>query len=259
MSDQPIQAYMICTAPRSGSTLLCKLLAGTGVSGEPGSHFHDPSLDEWLDDYDLTASDFATRQDALRAVIKAAIARGKGHTDIFGLRMQRGSFDYFMQQLDLLFPGRSNDVDRIESAFGRTLFVHLSRPDRLDQAISRVRAQQSGLWHRWADGSELERLSPPEETRFDAEAIRYHMAELAALDAAWEAWFEQEKLSPLRISYDALAENPQAVLAQVLGALHLDPAPARSVTTPTAKLADATSREWRARFESEIGVSTPTY
>ncbi|HBF29284.1 Stf0 family sulfotransferase, partial [Rhizobium sp.] len=26
-------SYVICTSPRSGSTLLCKLLAATGISG----------------------------------------------------------------------------------------------------------------------------------------------------------------------------------------------------------------------------------
>ncbi|MEM1201062.1 MAG: Stf0 family sulfotransferase, partial [Pseudomonadota bacterium] len=28
-------AYVICTSPRSGSTLLCKLLAPTGIAGKP--------------------------------------------------------------------------------------------------------------------------------------------------------------------------------------------------------------------------------
>ncbi len=251
MSGKPFRSYVICTAPRSGSTLLCRLLAGTGIAGNPGSHFHEPSLDDWLTDYELKAADFETRQDAVRAVFKAAIALGKGGTDIFGLRVQRRSFDYFMQQLDLLFPDKSNDVERIESAFGTTLFVHLSRADRLDQALSRVRAEQTGLWHRRSDGTELERLAPPREPHYDADAIRHHMAELAAFDQAWEAWFHQEGIIPLRITYDALSNDPQAALADVLSALHLDPTVAKSVETPTARLADALSNAWRDRFTSQ--------
>lgn len=251
MSATPFRSYMICTAPRSGSTLLCKLLAGTGICGNPDSHFHEPSLDNWLADYDLNPQDYGTRREALQAVFQAAMTYGKGATGLFGLRMQGRSFGYFMRQLELLVPGRMRDVQRIESSFGQTLFLHLSRPDRLDQAISLLRAEQTGLWHRRSDGTELERLAPPAEAHYDAEAIKRYMGELAALDQAWEKWFHQERLEPLRISYDALSTDPQAVLAQVLSALHLDPVAVRAVGTPTAKLADATSRAWRDRFERE--------
>ncbi len=251
MTHTTVQSYMICTVPRSGSTLLCGLLAATRVAGDPDSHFHESSFDGWLEYYELKETDYTSRQEAVRAVLDAALARGRGDTGVFGLRMQRGSFDHFMKQMELLFLGPMSDVKRIEAAFGPTLFIHLSRPDRLDQAISRVRAEQSGLWHRNADGSELERLAPPQEPRYDADAIRHHMAAQEALDAAWETWFEQEGVKPLRIDYDVLAKEPKQVLAQLLSALNLDPAHAQSVEPPTAKLADALSREWRQRFENE--------
>ncbi|MFX0547146.1 Stf0 family sulfotransferase [Roseovarius sp. S1116L3] len=242
---------MICTAPRSGSTLLCRLLSGTGIAGNPDSHFHSPSLDDWLDDYGLKLANYATKNDCLRAVFESALHRGKGDTDIFGLRMQIGSFGKFTQQLRLLLPGRMSDADRIEDAFGPTLCIHLSRSDGLGQAISRVRAEQKGQWHRNADGSDLERLAPPQEARYDANAIERHMTALAAMDAAWEGWSKREAINPLRITYDALSKDPQKVLAQVLSALKLDPSNAQSVETPTAKLADALNHAWRERFESQ--------
>ncbi|QDY69406.1 Stf0 family sulfotransferase [Qingshengfaniella alkalisoli] len=251
MTSKPFRSYIICTAPRSGSTLLCGLLAATNAAGNPDSHFHSLSLDDWLDDYCLKHIDYASQEEAVRAIFKAALSRGKGDTDIFGLRMQRGSFDHFMQQLKLLLPGRMSDVERIRKAFGPTLYIHLSRPDRLNQAISRVRAEQTGLWHRNSDGTELERLAPPQEPRYDAAAIKRHMIALEALDEAWERWFELEAMEPMRINYDALSIDPKQVLAQVLSALNLDPSRAQSVEAPTAKLADELSREWRDRFESE--------
>ena len=170
---------------------------------------------------------------------------------MFGLRMQRGSFDFFTDALTALHPNESGDAARIEAEFGRTLFVHLSRSDKLDQAISRVRAEQTGLWHRNADGTELERLAPPAEPHYDADTIARHVADLTALDAAWNAWFDREGIEPLRITYDELADDPRAALARVLGALSLDPGRATQVATPTAKLADAISSEWRMRFLSE--------
>jgi LPS sulfotransferase NodH len=242
---------MICSTPRSGSTLLCKMLEATNIAGRPGSHFHVPSLERWLTVYDLNDIEFSSRRDALGAVFKAAIARGMGGTNVFGLRMQRESFDYFMQQLALHAPGQMSDSERIGVAFGPTLFIHLSRPDRVGQAISRLRAEQTGLWHRRADGTELERLKPPQAAHYDAGAIARYMAEQAGLDEAWERWFEREGLTPLRLSYEALASDPQQVLAEVLSGLGLDPAVARSVEVPTAKLADEESQKWRKRFAAE--------
>ncbi|MGB3147903.1 MAG: Stf0 family sulfotransferase, partial [Paracoccaceae bacterium] len=179
MTTNPSRSYVICTTPRSGSTLLCRLLSATGVAGMPDSHFHVPSLDGWLKEYDLEDAIFASREAAIRAIIDAALACGMANTNIFGLRMQRGSFGFFMEQLALLSPKSMSDVERIESVLGQTEFIHLSRPDRVGQAISRLRAEQTGLWHRHADGSELERLAPPKEPHYDPGAIARHIEELS--------------------------------------------------------------------------------
>ena len=241
-------SYIICTSPRSGSTLLCKLLAETGKSGNPNSHFHNPSLASWLETYGFHNSDFSTEQDALGAIFDAALARGTADTGIFGLRMQRASFDFFMQQTAVLFPGLQSDAERIQAAFGHTLLIYLTRPNKLDQAISRVKATQTGLWHVAADGSELERESEPKEPHYDADAISYHLAELSELDDAWRAWFERERLKPLVISYDELSNNPRMTLGVILNELGLEYNTPQSTISPTKKLADEVSRIWAERF-----------
>lgn len=241
-------AYVLCTSPRSGSTLLCQLLSATGVAGRPGSLFHEPALAAWLAYHDLNAADFPTERAALDAILAAAIARGRGGTDLFGLRLQRGSFAFLMQQLALVHPGPLSDRARIEAAFGRTLFIHLTRDDKLDQAISITRAEQTGLWHRAPDGTEIERLAPPQEPSYDAAAIRAHLDAMTEFDRDWLAWFRAEGIAPLRVTYDALAADPAGTLATLLAALGRDPARADAVVPEVAKLADATSADWRARF-----------
>src|SRR5829696_3930062 len=39
MSGLPRHSYLVCATERSGSTLLCELLAGTGVAGRPEEYF----------------------------------------------------------------------------------------------------------------------------------------------------------------------------------------------------------------------------
>lgn len=244
-------SYIICTSPRSGSTLLCKLLAATEAAGNPDSHFHTPAISRWLETYQLERCNFASDHAALRAIFEAAIDRGTAKTGIFGLRMQQESFRFFMRQASVLHPEAGNDLERIQAAFGQTLFIHLTRGDKLEQAISIVKAMQTGLWHKSADGSELQRLSAPKHPHYDAREIGRQIDELKAQDLAWLDWFKQQELHPLRISYEQLSGDPGATLGTVLSTLGLDPNLANGIEPSVSKLADSINRDWAERFRTE--------
>jgi trehalose 2-sulfotransferase len=236
--------------------MLCKLFAATKVAGNPESLFHETSIAKWLDRFGLDPSAYASRKQTLAAIFEAATTSGKGETDVFGLRLQRGSFAFFMEQLDVLHPGHVNDRARIEAAFGPTLFIFLSREDKLDQAISCLRAEQTGLWHRNADGTELERLEPHRGDGYDAEAIRRYIEEFSSFNTAWRRWFEEQSIAPIEVTYETLSREPHAVLTKILAALGSDPSIARSVPLQTAKLADNINRYWRVRFEADAAASS---
>lgn len=231
--------------------MLCKLLAETKVAGNPGSLFHKPSVDAWLDYFDLVANELVNRRELLDAIFEAAKARGKGETEVFGFRLQRGSFAFFMDQLRFMYPDHTSDADRIQAAFGPTLFIFLSRGDKLDQAISYIRAEQTGLWHRGADGTDLERQETRREDGYDPDAMRSQMAEFIEFDVAWRSWLEEQSVVPLEVSYEALSREPQKQLKRILDALGADGTIASTISTPTAKLADQFNRQWREKFELE--------
>ena len=226
-------------------------MEATGQSGVPQSYFHEPSLASWCDNFGLSHQQFSSKKDTLSALFDTAIHRGTGDTGVFGLRLQRHSFAFFIQQLRYLHPELASDVQRIQAVFGNTLFIYLTRPNKLDQAISRLKAEQTGLWHRAADGSELERLTPPREAVYDSAGIARHIAELTRFDEEWLAWFERENLSPFRISYEALSVAPLNALETVLSMLGLDREISRDVSPPTAKLSDDVSRAWAERYHKE--------
>jgi len=248
-------SYVICTSPRSGSTLLCKLLAQTGIAGNPDSYFHQPSISAWLDDLELTVDSSLPERDVLAAIFKAAIAEGSLDTGMFGVRLQRHSFDFFTEKLAVLHPGYASDVERLRAAFGPTSFIYLMREDKVEQAISLVKAQQTGLWHRAPDGTELERLAPPQEPTYDGDALRAQFDELTAYERDWESWFETENIEPLRLTYEGLSEAPKETLGKVLEHLGLDARAANGVTPDVAKLADGTNRDWAARFRAEHNIA----
>lgn len=231
--------------------MLCKLLAATEVAGNPGSHFHEPSIEAWLGYYGLKRNSCSTEQDVLKAIFAAAIKVGKGRSDIFGLRLQRDSFQFFADKLRVLHPDEATDNERIEAAFGATLFIYLKREDHLGQAISRLRAEQTGLWHRKADGSDLERNTPTRDAGYDHDTIHSYVQNAVEQNEQWARWFAEQSIKPLRISYDELSRRPQAVLSQILTGLGFDASLADTVPVQTAKLADETSTVWRSRFEAK--------
>ena len=237
--------YILCTAPRSGSTLLCRMLAAAGA-GDPESVFNGDSLEIWGKRLGLApASDELAYA---RAIFAAAFKAGQGGTPIFALRAQRHSFPLFQHWLGQLYPEVPSDTKRLAQAFGPLRYVYLRRQDKLWQAISYVKAKQSGLFHRNSDGTDYERFAPESALHFDAARIAATMAEYKSYDRDWETWFSAEGITPLSLTYEDLSEDPTGTLRQVLHFLDLDPQRAETIELPVQKLADAVTEDWVARM-----------
>lgn len=250
-----LRSYILCATPRSGSTLLCDLLAETGVAGRPNSFFRQEDMREWAEYWGLSPADLDDPPTFSRAYVAAMIEEGKGGTEVFGLRLMWASVAAASQSLDRLHPGLPDIPARFESAFGPTLYVHLSRQDKISQAVSRLQAEQSGLWHLGADGIERERTAPPGPSFYDAARLSFLVKELHADDSAWEAFFVEHGITPLRLVFETIVKAPRDALATILSALGRDPQIARSVVPRTAKLSNATSREWAERFRRETSIT----
>lgn len=205
MSEFAKQSYVICTSPGTGSTMLCKLLSATKIAGNPGSHFHEPTIGAWLGYYDLREQSFPSEQDAINAIFAAACSAGQGDSEVFGLRLQRGSFQFFTDQLEILQPEKDTDRERFEAVFGATQLIYLKRECHLDQAISLLRAEQTGLWHRNADGSELERNEPTHVAGYDYGKIQAFVQQAVEQNEEWARWFAEQSIRPITISYDELS------------------------------------------------------
>jgi len=248
-----VRSYILCATPRSGSTLLCDLLAATGRAGAPDSFFMRDVAPEWARAWGLPDGDGADDLAWRRAFLSAVLAAGRGGTDVFGLRLMHENLADVAAFLAPLHPGVAGDAALIAAAFGPVLYLHLSRRDKLAQAVSRVRAEQTGLWHIAPDGTELERLSPPQPPVYDHARIARELAALDQADAAWNDWFAEQGIAPLRLAYEDLAADPAGTLARVCRALDLPPPDPATVRPGTARLADATSQEWMQRFRAEAG------
>ena len=245
----PFSSYIICATPRSGSTLLCDLLAASGVAGQPNSYFRSQDIEYWTRLWGVerptTTSDPEFNSTYLAAMKRA----GSADTGIFGLRLMWDTVRDIERRLNLAFGETADFAALVQRAFGSTLFIHLSRRDKDAQAVSLVRAEQTGLWHVAADGSERERTAPPKAPSFDAARIGSARERLFIGDANWSSFLDQRDIKPLQIFYEDLANYPQTTLAQILSMLGRDARIASMIRPETAKMADRTSLVWKRQMK----------
>jgi len=246
-------SYIICTTPRTGSTLLCKLLASTKTTGNPNSYYHRVEfMREWAVDWGLPDCHTASTKDFDIAYLAAAIRAGKAGTRIFGLRLQKEYLRLLSETLERIFPRLPSDACRFEHAFGNILYIHLTRADKIAQAVSLIRAQQSGLWHLAPDGTEIERLSAPRDPRYDFDQIRKEVCTVEAQDAGWNDWFGRQEITPMRVQYEPLAADPAKALIDICKALGVEAPEAQSIRPAVAKLSDELSLGWIRRYRTDI-------
>ena len=250
-------SYIIGSTPRSGSTLLCDLLTDTGVAGCPNSYFRREDFSWWAEQLSVSTEEWRNEHEFDQSYLAAVLQRGAAGTPVFGLRLMWESVADLSRRLDSLYPSLASDNARFQAAFGMPIYLHLSREDKVAQAISLLRAKQTGLWHVNSDGTERERLKEGHAPVYSADDLSRLLTELEEHDECWTRWFDEQDIEPLHITYEGLVADPKAKLAAVLSALGLDPAVAEAAEPRTAKLANRESCEWATRFRVERRL-TPT-
>jgi trehalose 2-sulfotransferase len=245
-------AYLICATPRSGTTMLCDLLSASCQAGRPQSYYRRQDIDARAAGWGLWPADFPDQLTFEQAYLDAVLEEGSGDTEVFGLRLMWGTVGEVVERLGPLHGAASAKV-LFETIYGPLVYVHVTRRDKVAQAISLMKAEQSGLWHVAADGSDRQRSAPTAPVRYDAGRIGELAGELESEDAAWTDYFVSHGIAPVRVEYEALAADPHAGVGKVLIALGCPPDAIEGLAAQTSRMADAQSNAWAERFRGEHG------
>jgi LPS sulfotransferase NodH len=100
---------------------------------------------------------------------------------------------------------------------GDPVLVHVYRPDVVSQAVSFWRAVQTRVWRGRPDPTRDSRAE------YHAAAIAHVVTLMREQERGWRAWFDEQNIEPIEISYPVLWRNLTQYVATVLEALGQDP------------------------------------
>lgn len=246
---RPERSYLIAGTQRTGTTLLCRALADTGVAGLPDEYFL--SVDP------VAQPGWATWEDGPFGVLLGATDRAGyldavyrlGTTDngVFGVKLMANNLPWAIDAFRELpeFAG----LDRagvLQRALPEVRIVHVTRRDRVAQAVSWARAAQDGVWAVPLD----EAPCPVGEPAYDAELIGNLVRLIGEGEEEWRRVFAELEVEPCPVVYEDLTDEGgwRSTLERVLAHLDLDP---EGVTLPAPGLTrqrDGLNADWVARF-----------
>ncbi len=232
----PNPSYWLCTTPRSGSSALGDALARTGVAGRPTEYFNRRFWPELSERFRVeTVPDF----------LEAATRQTATPNGVFGVKvMLDRDMEPFFRGLQRVY-GALPDTELVQAAFPNLRFVYLTRRNKVRQAVSFVRAQQTGVWARYTGEAETKNLKP----EFDSAALNRSVHDLALREVRWQDLFGALGASPYTVVYEDYVRAPEAAVRGILDFLGLEPPADWSLPElPMERLADEVSDAWVKRY-----------
>ncbi len=246
-------SYLICTSPRSGSTLLTDALTSTGIAGKPDEYFSFPRShrqDDWMQ------RRFGT--DDRTVLVDKIIEKGSTPNGIFGGKVHWGHCVTLRRML-LDASGhlaRDSEAVTLESLirekFRSPRYVWLRRRNFVAQAISHYRATHTGVWRAIAGRGDQDNVADV-DLSFDFDKIDQAVATVRDHDWEWGNYFTQNRLTPLMIFYEDFVDNYEITIKGILKFLHL-PYETFTIDPPVLeRQADVRSVKWEVRYREIKG------
>ncbi len=211
----PHYRYLICSTPRSGSTLVANMLELSGQAGKPLEYLNRRALAAWL-----RAKGTGDTLD-LADYLADIEARRTSPNGVFGMKAH---FD----QVQALWHGDSAGLRAFLERFDA--IIVLSRRDKLAQAVSLYRAQVTQVWSS-KDKNFLAADDPrlTLQPAFDPARICNALQLLVSSEQGWaqvlKTRFSEPASAPLTVVYEDFAADIQGMSRKLLDALDLPQAP----------------------------------
>jgi trehalose 2-sulfotransferase len=222
--NPPIRlSIAVACEERTGSEWLCQLMAATGKLGRPSEYFNGDWFRKFIPDY----------PEDVAGEIHVAHRVGVSSNGVFSLKLHPRHFDKIVHA-----------GEDLADAVPNVRFIRLSRRDHLGQAISMMRAQQTGRFHEYR--------RPANAERYDTTELDQVLAEIISSSARWTRYFARNGIEPLQIYYEDFCADPVGTVRQI-GRVAGVEIPDLVVDQQLKVQRDDVSAAWRRRFLREAG------
>lgn len=241
------RSLLVCATPRSGSTLFCRSLEDTGRIGLCREWFQPTEFLGRRRAYGLPPDE------AFHTLSRTIVERETSPAGIFSLKIMWETLGYLLQDLRRTDPaaGGMSDYGLLESYFPHPRFILVTRSDKVRQAVSHVKALQSGHWE--YDGEKL--ALDTSLLSFDYLAVEEAVETFRSHESSWRRFFDENGIEAMEIEYESFLAEREKILRDSLNFLDLGVPEDFDLPAGTLlKMSDDINRSWALRFE-ETGRS----
>ena len=225
-SPAATRSLVVCSSPRSGSSLLCEYLCLSGRAGAPTEFFDDEQMARFAGLWNCHGLD---------QYVAALLSKKTSPNGVFATKLHFGQFTAVLGSR------------RLEELLPSVQYIWMRRRDRLRQAISYARAMQT---HAWASMHQSRATAS-----YDRALIEQMLARVAQEDDGWRSWFERNGITPLQVEYEELIEAPLRVLQRILATVGEHWQDMDGMPEPTLeRQSDESTEHWLSRFLSDSSL-----
>ena len=238
--------YVICTSPRSGSTLLCKGLTHTGRAGAP-AEFFDHRVEVTAYWMRLLA---ISKESEFTDKIVEATSTPNG---VFGTKLHWTTYPAMRRALrESLTPAVADARHRslnelLHAKFSAIRYIWLRRRNKVAQGISHFRAACSDCWE-IPRGHVCGAGSAGDTVEFNFRMIDHCVMRASEYDQEWENHFTRHGLTPMQLDYEDLIASYDHSLRKALDCLDVPHSDLPEAEPPLERMADAKSLEWEKKY-----------
>lgn len=239
-------SLIICATPRSGSYLLSDLLSQAGL----------PFAEEWLTEFCQAARKrvYEVPQDLGYIDYLQLLTRRERRAGLFAMKVM---FDQFFQLSQRLMaspevPG-ADFLQKFTHLFPNPHFIRVSRQNKLAQAVSLLKARQTGQWIKRRDEDAGSAVQPVYSFLGILECLR----DRSRAEELWDVFFDQYGLIPFNLTYEELVANKRETVRKIVEWADLA-APVDSIddTSNFRPMASGVNSQWADQFERDLSEAT---
>jgi LPS sulfotransferase NodH len=201
-----MKTIFIATLPRTGSSLLAADMRSTHALGEPREWFLPNRMDKLVARWELPEGD-------LDAYIARLTKKKSTDNGVVAVKLMPAHLRSMSEAGMLPATGRLSAL--LERFGGDTLVIRLLRQDKLRQAISLLKARQTGKWGVLKEAKA--------EAKYDYGELAKLIVQLAKWEAQWERELEASSIVPaIDMMYEELPDRRDETLLDIARRIGLE-------------------------------------